>query len=127
MIHRMDEPEAAGDEPLEHVVPMMATLSRCCPVNEDDYAFEVKWDGMRAIAYSEPGQLRLETRSLREITRGFPELNRLQRQLGARRAVLDGEIVALDGEGRPSFQRLQGRMHLESSSEVARAARRTNR
>jgi bifunctional non-homologous end joining protein LigD len=122
MIHRMDEPEATGDQPPEDVVPMMATLSEL-PVNEDAYVFEVKWDGMRAIAYSEPGRLRFETRTLREITRGFPELGRLQRQLGARRAVLDGEIVALDDEGRPSFQRLQARMHLQSSSEVARAAR----
>jgi bifunctional non-homologous end joining protein LigD len=122
MIHRMDTPEATGDTPPDHVVPMMATLSQL-PANEDEYAFEVKWDGMRAIAYSEPGRLRLETRTLREITQGFPELNRLQRQLGARRAVLDGEIVALDHEGRPSFQRLQARMHLQSSSEVARAAR----
>ena len=82
---------------------------------------------MRAIAYSEPGRLRLETRSLREITRGFPELNRLQRQLGARRAVLDGEIVALDDEGRPSFQRLQGRMHLERPLGDRTGRRRTNR
>ena len=122
MIHRMDNPEVTGDPPLEHVVPMMATLSQL-PSDEDAYTFEVKWDGMRAIAYSEPGRLRLETRTLREITSGFPELGRLQRQLGARRAVLDGEIVALDDDGRPSFQRLQARIHLTAGSEITRAAR----
>ena len=121
MIHRMDAPPAQGDPPPEQVVPMMATLA---PLPDDgDYAYEVKWDGMRAIAYSEPGRLRLETRTLREITRGFPELGRLQRQLGARRAVLDGEIVALDDQGRPSFQRLQARIHLTGSAEIARAAK----
>lgn len=122
MIHRMDNPEATGDPPPEHVVPMMATLSQL-PQDEHAYTFEVKWDGMRAIAYSEPGRLRLETRTLRDITSGFPELGRLQRQLGARRAVLDGEIVALDDDGRPSFQRLQARIHLTTSAEVTRAAR----
>ena len=100
----------------------MATLS-LLPADEEAYAFEVKWDGMRAIAFSEPGRLRLETRTLRDVTAGFPELNRLQRQLGARRAVLDGEIVAFDGAGRPSFQQLQGRMHLANRSQVTRAAK----
>jgi len=122
IIHRMDEPADVGDPPPEHVKPMMATLS-LLPDDEDEYAFEVKWDGMRAVAFSEPGRLRLETRTLRDITAGFPELNRLQRQLGARRAVLDGEIVAFDEAGRPSFQQLQGRMHLANRSQVTRAAR----
>ena len=122
MIHRMDEPAERGDPPPEHVTPMMATLS-VLPADEEAYAFEVKWDGMRAIAFSEPGRLRLETRTLRDVTAGFPELNRLQRQLGARRAVLDGEIVAFDGAGRPSFQHLQGRMHLANRSQVTRAAK----
>jgi bifunctional non-homologous end joining protein LigD len=122
MIHRMDEPADRGDPPPEHVKPMMATLS-LLPADEEAYAFEVKWDGMRAVAYSEPGRLRLETRTLRDVTAGFPELNRLQRQLGARRAVLDGEIVAFDDAGRPSFQHLQGRMHLENRSQVTRAAK----
>ena len=120
MIHRMDEPEPVA-EPPEHVVPMMATLAEL--PDEPGYAFEVKWDGMRAIAFSEPGRLRLETRTLRDVTASFPELGRLQRRLGARRAVLDGEIVALDEQRRPSFQRLQARMHLTRRAEVTRAAR----
>ncbi len=121
MIHRMDGAEEREPYP-EHVTPMMAQLA-VLPQEEDDYAFEVKWDGMRAIAYSEPGRLRIETRSLREITSGFPELNRLQRQLGARRAVLDGEIVAIGDDGRPSFQRLQARMHLTGRSAITRMAK----
>jgi bifunctional non-homologous end joining protein LigD len=121
IMHRMDEPPTTGDPPPLHVVPMMATLS-LLPADADAYAFEVKWDGMRAIAHSEPGRLRLETRTQRDVTASFPELNRLQRQLGARRAVLDGEVVALGEDGRPSFQRLQARMHLANRSQVSRAA-----
>jgi ATP-dependent DNA ligase len=83
------------------IVPMMAALS-ALPADEDCYAFEVKWDGMRAIAHCEPGGLWLQTRTLRDITGGFPELAGLQNELGARNAVVDGEIVAFDADGRPA-------------------------
>jgi hypothetical protein len=64
---------------------------------------EIKWDGVRAIAYAQPGSLRLQSRNLHEITASYPELARLARALGSHRAVLDGEIVAFDADGRPSF------------------------
>jgi bifunctional non-homologous end joining protein LigD len=105
------------------IVPMMAALS-ALPADEDSYAFEVKWDGMRAIAHCEPEGLWLQTRTLRDITGGFPELAGLQNQLGARNAVVDGEIVAFDADGRPSFQRLQSRMHLADRAQVRLAAER---
>jgi bifunctional non-homologous end joining protein LigD len=123
IIHRMDEPAPADPFP-DHVQPMLATLSRLPANAERDHAFEVKWDGMRALVFSEPGRLRIESRAQRDITHSFPELQRLQRQLGARRAVLDGEIVALTDDGRPSFQLLQSRMNLTGRSQVARAAQR---
>ena len=63
---------------------------------------------MRAIAYSTPGELRLESRNLNEITDSYPELARLGRALGSTSAVLDGEIVAFDEHGRPSFGRCSG-------------------
>ena len=122
IIHRIDGPDPADPFP-EHVAPMLARPARLPADADDQFAFEVKWDGMRAIAFSEPGRLRVESRTKRDITAAFPELHRLQRQLGARRAVLDGEIVALKDDGRPSFQLLQARIHLTGKSEVARAAR----
>jgi bifunctional non-homologous end joining protein LigD len=112
MIHRMDPPADPEREPLpEHVVPMLAKLGDL-PREEERYGFEIKWDGIRALIYSEPGRLRIEGRRLNDITGQYPELRPLNRKLGSRSAVLDGEIVALDEEGRPSFGRLQQRMHL---------------
>jgi bifunctional non-homologous end joining protein LigD len=120
MIHRMDPPADPDEDPMpEHVVPMMARLSDL-PKRDRDYGFEVKWDGVRAIAYCADGRVRLESRTLRDVTRQYPELSKLGRELGSRRAVLDGEIVALDDQGRPDFQRLQPRMHVVSESTIRR-------
>jgi bifunctional non-homologous end joining protein LigD len=123
MIHRMDPPADPEREPLpEHVVPMLAKLGDL-PREEDRYGFEIKWDGIRALIYSEPGRLRIEGRRLNDITSQYPELRPLNRELGSRPAVLDGEIVALDEEGRPSFGRLQQRMHLTGETRIKRRAK----
>jgi bifunctional non-homologous end joining protein LigD len=120
MIHRMDPPADPGREPMpRNIKPMLATLSTL-PLDEENWAFELKWDGIRAIAYCETGQLRLESRNLREITSHYPELRAVAADLGAREVVLDGEIVAFDENGQPSFERLQGRMNLASESAVRR-------
>ena len=119
LIHRMDPPED-GREPMpERIEPMKATLARL-PADERAWAFEIKWDGVRAIAYCEPGRVRLESRNLRDVTTQYPEVAGIARELGGRSAVLDGELVAFDEEGRPSFQRLQRRMHVGSEAEVRR-------
>jgi bifunctional non-homologous end joining protein LigD len=120
MIHRMDPPADPGREPMpSDVRPMMATLSKL-PRDESAWAFEIKWDGVRGIAYCDAGTLRLESRTLRDMTRQYPELRQLAIDLGSRQAIFDGEIVAFDDEGRPSFQRLQGRIHLASDSAIRR-------
>ena len=117
MIHRMDPPADPEREPMpKQLKPMLATLSTRLPRDEEAWAYEIKWDGVRAIAYSEAGRLRLESRNLREITAHYPELRALAAELGATEAVFDGEVVAFDDGGRPSFQRLQGRMNLASES-----------
>jgi bifunctional non-homologous end joining protein LigD len=122
MIHRMDPPDA-GREPMpEGIEPMKATLAEL-PKDEDAYGYEIKWDGVRAIAYCSGGRVRLESRNLRDITAQYPEIRALGRQLGARDAVLDGELVALDEDDRPSFQRLQRRMHLADDAVIRRRAR----
>ncbi|HEY6551530.1 MAG TPA: DNA ligase D, partial [Solirubrobacterales bacterium] len=103
----------------ESVVPMLAKLSKL-PAKDDGWAAEVKWDGVRAIAYCQPGRLELQSRNLNDVTAQYPEVRRLSRQLGSREAVLDGELVAFDEDGRPSFERLQQRIHQTSESVVRR-------
>jgi bifunctional non-homologous end joining protein LigD len=121
MIHRMDPPLDPDREPMpKKLKPMRATLSSRLPHDDDAWAYEIKWDGVRAIAYSEAGTLRLESRTLREITSHYPELRALGRALGSFDAVLDGEVVAFDDAGRPSFERLQGRMNLASEGAIRR-------
>jgi bifunctional non-homologous end joining protein LigD len=126
MIHRMDPPaDAAAGAPLpEKIVPMMARTGTL-PRDDEDWAFEVKWDGVRAICHSEPGRMRLHSRNLLDITPRYPEVGRLNRALSHHRAILDGEIVALDAEGKPSFGALQRRMHVGSESTVRRLAKET--
>jgi bifunctional non-homologous end joining protein LigD len=123
MIHRMDPPEDPGRVPMpERVVPMMARTGEL-PTDQERWSFEVKWDGVRAIAYAQPGRLRLESRNLNEITTAYPEVRGLLDDLGMHEAVLDGEIVAFDEQGKPSFERLQRRMHVTAPAAVKRLAR----
>jgi bifunctional non-homologous end joining protein LigD len=122
MIHRMDPAEDPDREPMpERIEPMLA---RTGPLPREDgrWAYEIKWDGVRAIGYAEAGRLRLASRNGRDITPRYPELRDLGRALSNHDAVLDGEVVAFDAEGRPSFQRLQSRMHLASEHAVRRLA-----
>jgi bifunctional non-homologous end joining protein LigD len=122
MIHRMDPPADPGLEPMPaRIKPMLARPGQL-PSDERQWAFEIKWDGVRAIAYSQPGELRLQSRNLLDITDSYPELARLNRALSSHRAVLDGEIVAFDSEGRPSFSALQPRMHVGSRTQAKRLA-----
>ncbi|HEY4398623.1 MAG TPA: non-homologous end-joining DNA ligase [Acidimicrobiia bacterium] len=120
MIHRMDPPEDPDREPMpSHIEPMLALLSKDLPRDEDNYAFEVKWDGVRSIAYVDGGRARFESRRGGDITSRYPELRELGRALGSTAAILDGEIVAFEGE-RPSFERLQRRMHVSNERAVRR-------
>lgn len=121
LMHRMDPPADPGAEPMpEALVPMLAKAG---PLpRAGDWAFEIKWDGVRALVSSEPGRIRIESRNGRDITASYPELRALNRALSHHRAILDGEIVAFDEDGRPSFGRLQQRMHLTNESQVRRRA-----
>jgi bifunctional non-homologous end joining protein LigD len=125
MIHRMDPPEDTSAEPMpERIVPMLARAGEL-PDPDEGWAYEIKWDGVRALAYCRPGELRLESRNLIEITGKYPELSELTRALGSRSAVLDGEIVAFDGHGRPSFSALQQRMQIAGPAQARRRMKAT--
>src|SRR5208282_2495152 len=91
------------------VIHPMLAISTAKAFDNPDWLFEIKWDGYRAIAFIEDGRVRLVSRSQNDLTAQFPELGSLPQFVKAERAILDGEIVALDEEGRPSFSLMQQR------------------
>ncbi|MFN0029754.1 MAG: non-homologous end-joining DNA ligase [Acidimicrobiales bacterium] len=107
--------------PLE---PMRAVAGELpSPSEAGRWAFEIKWDGMRVVAHiAADGVVRLQSAKPREVTASFPELAALATATGGRSAIVDGEVVALDDAGRPSFGRLQHRMHVTGAREVRRRA-----
>ncbi|MFJ3235624.1 ATP-dependent DNA ligase [Streptomyces sp. NPDC086787] len=106
---------------------MLATPGKLPPAAQDArWAYETKQDGQRAVVYLPgDGSVRLRARSGEDITGAYPELEPLGGALGGTPAVLDGEVLALDEQGRADFQLLQGRMGLAHAP--ARAARRAAR
>src|SRR5205807_285322 len=84
-------------------VPIEATFG------SDDWLFEIKWDGYRAVSFMENGKLRLVSRNQNDLTAQYPELGDLPNFVRAKNAVLDGEVVAVDEQGRPSFSLMQQR------------------
>src|SRR5947199_316580 len=87
---------------------MLATSAATLPVGPD-WTYEVKWDGYRALALKDGGTTRLVSRNQEDLTRDFPTVVAAIKTISEKHVVLDGEIVALDGDGRPSFQALQHR------------------
>ncbi len=79
------------------------------PFDGEDWLFEIKWDGYRAIAFIEHGKVRLVSRNQNDLTPRYPELKDLPQFIKAKTAILDGEVVALDEEGRSSFSLMQQR------------------
>jgi bifunctional non-homologous end joining protein LigD len=101
----------------QSIEPMLAVLSTL-PPNPKPYSFEFKWDGVRAITYFDGRGLSMESRNRLDITPRYPELHKLAKELTGRSIVLDGEVVALDKDGRPSFPLLQQRMHVRDAGAV---------
>ena len=123
MIHRMDPPQDPEREPLpRQVKPMLARLGDL-PANDERWAYEIKWDGVRAIGYVEGGRLRLESRNGNDITPRYPELRELGRALASHEAILDGEVVAFDETGRPELPEAAGPHAPDLRARGAAAAR----
>lgn len=104
--------------------PMRAVNGTTVPPG-DGWAFEVKWDGMRAVAFlgsTGDDDVVLQSANLLDVTTRFPEVASGAERLRGRRAVVDGELVTFDDRGRPSFGRLQGRMHVAGAAEATRRA-----
>jgi bifunctional non-homologous end joining protein LigD len=118
MIHRHGASTRADALP-DSIKPMLA-VSGQLPADSKDWAFEIKWDGVRAILFVEGGRVRAHSRNDLDVTVSFPELADIGKFLGLTTCIIDGEIVALGEDGRPSFSRLQQRMHVSNQREAKR-------
>lgn len=110
--------------PRRTVEPMLASLGSEADLDGEEWAFEMKWDGIRAISTVVGHEVTLLSRNGVDLTAAYPELVAIADSVTAD-AVLDGEIVALDRSGRPDFGLLQTRMNLAKPAEIAAAARST--
>lgn len=125
MLHRMSPPDDPTQTPIPTDLAPMLAVAGTLPADADRWGYEMKWDGMRVLAAVEGGRVRLTSRRGSDVTDRFPELRGLGDAMGAREAVLDGEVVALDDAGRPSFERLQPRMHVASPAKARQLAGQT--
>lgn len=99
---------------------MMAVLRDELPPEDGTWAYEMKWDGVRAVVHIDRGRPRVMSRNGNDMTAAYPELRDLAESLGSLQVVLDGEIVALDRQGKPSFAALQPRMHVTDAAQIRR-------
>src|SRR6266849_10370048 len=83
--------------------PMLATLVDD-PFSDRNWIFETKWDGFRSVCFIRERKARFVSRNQIEMTPQYPELANVGKQIDAKEAILDGEIVALDEHGMPRFQ-----------------------
>jgi len=120
MIHRHGSSTRSDAFP-DSIKPMLAVAGKL-PPDDENWAFEIKWDGVRAILFVEGGRVRAQSRNDLDVTVSFPELADIGQFLGMTTCVIDGEIVALGEDGRPSFSRLQQRMHVSNQREAKRRA-----
>ncbi|AYG03989.1 ATP-dependent DNA ligase [Gryllotalpicola protaetiae] len=132
LIHRMELDSRKRKAPARHpspkkstrtYKPMLATLGSERSVPDDDIAVEMKWDGVRVLAYVRDGKTRLVSRNGIDITTTYPEFGSLAERTGGHDAVLDGEVIGVDKRGIPDFGLLQQRMRLTKPADVARVAK----
>jgi bifunctional non-homologous end joining protein LigD len=117
LLDRLDQPQV--DWLRGGIEPMLAEI-RDKPFDSDDYIYEVKWDGIRALISLDEEELTIRSRNGRVITMQFPELNIPSQAFRATNAVIDAEIVCLDEKGKPVFQHVIRRLQQSTESGVAR-------
>jgi bifunctional non-homologous end joining protein LigD len=109
--------------PFPTTLPVMQAFPVDSPPSGAGWLYEIKWDGVRALCYIENGAIRLVSRRGLKMDRQYPELSPLHHQIQAQSAILDGEIAALDDQGRPSFALIQPRIMVTGTNTVAQLAR----
>ena len=124
---REDQWLISCDEDYDHVqhdkgvLPMLASASKDVPRGKH-ISYEVKWDGIRVLIYIEDDEVKIISRSGKDITKQFPELIRPE-SIRVEHAVLDGEIVVLDDKGRPLFHEVISRMHRKGEASISSASK----
>ena len=106
----------------DEIKPMLSHTSRKPPLGED-YVYEVKWDGIRVLISLDEGEMTIRSRSQRDITHLFPELNVPEDAFRATSALFDGEIVCLDAHGKPHFKNVISRMHQSNPGSIERSTK----
>jgi DNA ligase D-like protein (predicted ligase)/DNA ligase D-like protein (predicted polymerase)/DNA ligase D-like protein (predicted 3'-phosphoesterase) len=117
LLERLDTPQT--DWLQDRIEPMLAKPVERLPAS-DDYSFELKWDGLRALVSVDEGAVRIYGRKVLDFTALFPELI-VPEQFRATNALFDGEIVCLDLDGRPNFRNVIHRMQQRGDTSIARA------
>src|SRR5438067_8063295 len=103
------ELKGAAKRPMPTAIHPMLAISIEKPFDNPEYVFEIKWDGYRAVSFIKDSRVRLVSRNQNDLTGQYPELHQLPKFVKAITAILDGEVVALDEQGRASFSLMQHR------------------
>lgn len=120
LLERVDDPQIDW---LNKFVEPMLSETRDSPPAGDDYIFELKWDGIRALISFEEGKMKILTRNQIDVTQQFPELLDGEKAFRATTAVFDAEIVSLDGEGKPIFKKVINRMMARGESNILKLSK----
>jgi bifunctional non-homologous end joining protein LigD len=108
----------------EQVEPMLATLTDAAHFgDESGWAFEMKWDGVRTVAYLAAGRVKLLSRKGRDDTKAYFDVADALPKINVKTAILDGEVVVTDAAGRPNFGLLQHRINLTKPADIERTAK----
>lgn len=102
------------------IQPMLASIAED-PFDDPNWLFEIKWDGYRVISFVENGNVRMVSRNQNDLSPRYPELRELPKFIKAKTVILDGEVVVLDAQGRPSFSLMQQRTGIRAHGRQAAA------
>lgn len=120
LLERVDEPQL--DYVNDFIEPMLSE-NRDKPPIGDEYIYEVKWDGIRAMISWEEGKVKMHTRNRNDVTSKFPELLDGEKAFRATNALFDAEIVSLDGDGKPVFKKVINRLMSSGESNIAKLSK----
>ncbi len=121
LLERVDEPQV--DYLQQFVEPMLSEIAAKPPLAGDEYVYEIKWDGIRALVAFEDGKVTLHTRNRNDVTAKFPELLEGEKAFRATNAVFDAEIVSLDATGKPVFKKVINRLMSSGETNILKRSK----